>query len=146
LNGQFDIGAGRFTNGEVQQKINELSRRASGKKLDTENPQHVTSDFSGRFSLGNGTLSLPALTFDVPGAVVELNGTYGLQRETIAFRGELFMDAKLSQTTTGFKSLLLKVVDPLFRRNGRTRIPIRIGGTRSAPSFGLDTRRVLSSK
>ena len=79
----------------------------------------------------------------MPGAVVSLNGAYSLRRETLAFTGDLFMDAKISQTVTGFKSLLLKVADPLFRRNGKTRIPLKISGTRDDPQFGLDAKRVF---
>jgi hypothetical protein len=74
---------------------------------------------------------------------VELAGRYGLRRETIAFDGALYMDAKISQTMTGFKSLLLKLVDPLFRMNGRTVVPLKIGGTRNDPQFGLDLKRAL---
>jgi hypothetical protein len=53
------------------------------------------------------------------------------------------MDAKISQTMTGFKSLLLKMADPLFRRNGKTQIPLKISGTRNDPQFGLDVKRVF---
>jgi hypothetical protein len=55
----------------------------------------------------------------------------------------MLMDAKLSQTQTGVKALLLKAVDPFFRKNGTSQLPIKIGGTRSDPSFGLDMRRVF---
>jgi hypothetical protein len=41
--------------------------------------------------------------------------------------------------TTGWKSILLKPVDPFFSKNGSgTEIPIRITGTESEPHFGLD--------
>jgi hypothetical protein len=33
------------------------------------------------------------------------------------FRGELRLDAKLSETTSGIKSFLLKLVDPLFEKD-----------------------------
>ena len=41
--------------------------------------------------------------------------------------------------------MLLKVVDPLFKQEDGTgsAIPIKIGGTRNAPQFGLDTGRVF---
>ncbi len=142
LDGAFTIDDGRFTNAVVQQKINELSRRASAKESEAA-PQTVASNFSGRFQLADGQLALSALTFNVPGAIVELSGQYSLTREALAFNGSLLMDAKVSQTTTGWKSLTLKVVDPLFRKDGRTVIPIKIGGTRNEPSFGMDARRVL---
>jgi len=143
LNGRFAIGRGRFTNPTVQQKIAELSRRASGKLKDPAPTKRVQSDFTGRFRLAKGVLALPSVTFDVPGAAVQLAGQYSLEAERIAFAGNLFMDAKISETTTGWKSLLLKMVDPIFRRDGRTVIPIKINGTRDAPSFGLDRSRVF---
>ena len=48
------------------------------------------------------------------------------------------MQAKISQTVTGAKSILLKAVDPFFRKNGQTEVPIKITGQREHPSFGLD--------
>ena len=143
LDGHFAIGGGRFTDADVQRKINEMSVRALGKTGDRQPAPKVASDFSGHFALGNGVLTMERLTFDIPGAVVELKGQYGLQRETLAFMGNLFMDAKVSEATTGWKSVLLKVVDPLFRKNGQTVIPLKINGTRNDPSFGMDIRRVF---
>jgi hypothetical protein len=49
------------------------------------------------------------------------------------------MDAKLSQMVTGWKSVLLKPVDPFFSKNGAgTEIPVAITGTKSEPRLGLD--------
>jgi hypothetical protein len=144
LDGRFWIGQARFTNYDVQGKIEELSRRGRGK---TKEPAHqrVSSDFQGRFKLGGGTLALPEVSFDVPGARVELAGAYALKPETLDFKGQLLLDAKVSQTMTGWKSLLLKAFDPLFTQKDGTgsAIPIKIGGSRSAPDFGLDVRRVF---
>jgi hypothetical protein len=39
---------------------------------------------------------------------------------------------------TGWKSLLLKPVDPFFSKHGETVLPVRITGTRSNPHIGLD--------
>jgi uncharacterized protein involved in outer membrane biogenesis len=142
LEGAFTIDDGRFTNAEVQQKVNQLSRSASAKQSEAV-PPAVASNFSGRFAMADGQLALSRLTFNVPGAIVELSGQYSLTREALAFNGSLFMGARVSQTTTGWKSLMLKVVDPLFRKDGRTVIPIKIGGTRNEPSFGMDARRVF---
>ena len=71
--------------------------------------------------------------------------TCARKRETLDFKGQLLLNAKISQTTTGWKSLLLKVVDPLFKgKNGSgSAIPIKISGSRNAPDFGLDVRRVF---
>jgi hypothetical protein len=134
----------RFTNYDVQGKIEELSKRGRGKATEVAKAR-VASDFQGRFKLGGGRLSLPEVSFDVPGARVELAGHYALKRETLDFKGQLLLDAKISQTTTGWRSLLLKAVDPLFknRKGSGSAIPIKIGGSRSAPDFGLDVRRVF---
>jgi hypothetical protein len=144
LDGVFTIDDGRFTDPAVQRQINELSVRARGRRAAGTTPPGVTSDFSGTFVLEEGTLRLSQVTFDVPGAIVELSGQYALEPETLAFSGSLFMDARVSETASGFKRLLLKVVDPLFRKGGRTVVPLRVSGTRSAPAFGLDVRRVFS--
>ena len=144
LDGRFWIGKARFTNYDVQGKIEELSKRGRGKTSEPARDR-VASDFQGRFKLGDGRLAIPEVTFDVPGARVELAGAYGLKSETIDFKGQLLLDAKISQTMTGWKSLVLKVVDPLFKQKdgSGSAIPIKIGGTRNAPDFGLDVRRVF---
>ena len=47
--------------------------------------------------------------------------------------------------TTGYKSLLLKPIDLIFKRDGGgSAIPIRITGTRREPAFGLDKGRVFN--
>jgi AsmA-like C-terminal region len=143
LSGRFAIARARFTNYDVQAKIDELSRRGRGRKPDAVKDR-VASNFEGRFRLAAGALHLPVLQFAVPGAVVKLAGTYLLKRETLDFRGSLLLDAKISETQTGIKSLLLKVVDPFFRRDGGgSSVPIRITGPRNEPSFGLDRHRLF---
>ena len=143
LDGRFSIQHGRFTDAGVQQKVNELSRRASAHMNEDPATHTVGSNFDGRFMLGDSRLALPSVSFDVPGALVELHGQYGMKREDIAFRGNLYMDAKISQTVTGFKSLVLKAVDPWFRRNGKTMVPLSISGSRADPKFGVDIGRAL---
>ena len=144
LDGQFVIAQAKFTSYDVQGKIEELSKRGSAKTA-ADSRDHVVSDFRGRFKLANGRLALPELTFSVPGAGVQLAGAYGLTAETLDFTGKLLLDAKISETVTGYKSVLLKAVDPLFKQKdgSGSAIPIRIGGTRNAPDFGLDVKKVL---
>jgi hypothetical protein len=143
LNGRFNITRAKFANYDVQGKIVELSYRGRG-KTEEQRTEPVASDFEGRFIFGNGRLELPDVTFGVPGAQVKLAGVYAVKRESLAFKGDLLLDAKVSQTVTGIKSLLLKVVDPLFRRKGGgSAIPIKIEGTREDPKFGLDMGRVF---
>jgi hypothetical protein len=49
----------------------------------------------------------------------------------------LNMEANVSKAVGGFKSIFLKVLDPFFRKNGRTQVPIKIEGTIEDPRPGL---------
>lgn len=140
LQGRFRVTNGRFTDPGVQARIDALSGRA---RPGDEPAGHVTSQFVGDFALGGGRLDLRPVQFDVPGAVVNVIGEYGLRRGSLAFAGHVQMDASMSQAVGGWKGLLLKPIDPLFRRNGRTFVPITITGSRSSPKFGLDRGRVF---
>jgi len=146
LAGTFNVGRARFANYDVQAKVNELSHRGRGRRPD-EQKESVVSNMRGGFKLRDGRLELARLAFDVPGAEVALDGRYALRREVLDFRGTLLMDAKVSDTQTGFKRLLLKAIDPLFRKQGGgSSVPIKIGGTRANPEFGLDIGRVFKRK
>jgi hypothetical protein len=142
LDGTFGLGGVRFTSSDVQGKIAGLSHRAQGDPQDHD--PDVTADFQGVFRLYGGQLNLPKLQFTVPGANVTLNGSYVLRSGVLDFQGTAKLDATVSQMTTGFKSKLLKPLDPFFHRDGAgTVLPITIGGTRGEPSFRLDIGRVL---
>ena len=144
LDGRFAVAKARFTSIDVQGKINELSHRARARNADATK-DNVVSNFQGRFKLGGSRLTLNEMAFDAPGAKVQLAGQFGLKSETLNFKGMLLMDAKISQTVGGFKGLLLKVIDPLFNKDGGgSAIPIKVGGTVKDPSFGLDMRRVFN--
>jgi hypothetical protein len=140
LQGRFRISNGRFTDPDVQTRIDTLSGRATP---GDEKAERVASQFAGEFALGNGRLDLKPVQFDVPGALVNVIGQYGLRRGTLAFAGHVEMQASMSQAVGGWKGFLLKPINPLFRRNGRTFVPITITGTRGAPKFGLDRGRVF---
>ena len=127
----------------VQSKINELSRRTQAQGA--SQAAKVVSQFAGKFTLRAGELALPHVTFDVPGSAIRLSGRYGLVSEQIDFAGMIFTDAAISEMMTGYKSLLLKPVDLVFKRDGGgSAIPIRITGTRREPAFGLDKGRVFN--
>jgi hypothetical protein len=104
----------------------------------------VVSKLSGSFSLQGGTLTFSDLSFGVPGAMVQIAGTYDVRQETLDFRGYLLLDATLAETTSGWKAVLGQMAQPLFRRpGGGSKLPIRISGPREQPKFGLDVGRAL---
>ena len=76
---------------------------------------------------------------------MQIAGVYNLRNEAIDFAGHLLLDATLAEMTTGFKAVVARVAQPLFRRpGGGSKLPIRISGTRSKPEFGLDIKRALT--
>jgi AsmA-like C-terminal region len=143
VRGQFDIVGVRFNSKDVQTRISDMSERARG--LDPhENASNVASDLRGDFTLARNTITLHDATFGIPGAQVRVAGTYGLRNEALQFDGTVRMRATVSQAAGGTKGLLLKVVDPIFRKDGAGAvIPITIHGTRTQPKFGLDMGRIF---
>lgn len=141
LNGQFDLQSSKLTNPALEQKVSKLSARARGETGNNGNDA-TASNMQGTFILDRGLMTLHGLSFKIPGAAVHLDGTYALLTEAMDFHGTLTMDAKLSQMTTGVKSLLLKALDPLFEtRKAGAVIPFHLTGVRAHPKVGLDLRR-----
>jgi hypothetical protein len=145
LEGVFQLAQAKFTNINVQRRITTLSRRGRGEESDEgAERERVVSNLRGRFKLAHAALTFSDLTFAVPGSIVQLQGSYDLHSQEMNFTGELLTDATLADMTSGFKSLVARLAQPLFRRKGGgTRLPIRISGTREKPEFGLDFGRVL---
>jgi hypothetical protein len=138
LDGELTMDKAVFSKLDVQEKVNELSHRGEGKPQEPDDENSVASDFKSRFKVVKGVITLSGLSFSVPGVTVDLNGTYGLINREMDFKGTARLVAKVSQTTTGWKSVLLKAVDPIFKRkNVGAEIPLRIKGTPDKPSFGL---------
>ena len=147
LDGRFDLDAAKFTDPGVQSKLAGMSHRARGRDPDAR-PDSVVSDLRGTFALRGGVLRLSELTFAVPGATVRLDGTYGLRSEALQFDGTLRMNATISQAAGGgVTSVLLKAVDPLFRKGkAGAVVPIRVRGTREQPKFGVDVMKAMTPK
>jgi hypothetical protein len=138
LDGEFGVGRMHFTNPGVQGKVDSLSRRGQGQPQN-DDIQGEVSHLRGRFTMGQSVLTFSNLAFAVPGANIDLAGTYDVDNGNLDFAGQLKLEAKLSQTTTGVKSFFLKAVDPFFsKKNAGTELPIKITGTKDHPSFGLD--------
>jgi AsmA-like C-terminal region len=143
LQGSFGLAKTKFTDSQVQARLEELSRRSQGKRK--EDPiGRVLTNLEGRFLLQNGRIALNDLTFQVPGATVRLDGTYDLASEALDFRGTLAMQATVSKAIGGFKSIFIKPFDGLFRKgNAGAVVPIKIEGTRPAPKFGIEMGKVF---
>ena len=138
LDGTFEITNGKFLRSRIQNKINALSHRGQGKTADEEVDQAVDR-MSGEFTLAHDSITFRTLAFAIPGAAVSIAGTYDMGADTLDFHGALMLDAKVSQTQTGWKRWVLKPLDPFFSNHGAgTFLHIKIVGSAKDPQFGLD--------
>ena len=138
LDGTFDVHDAKFLKSTIQNQIDQLSRRGQGQPKNEEIDQ-VISRMEGAYHLENQVMTFRSLAFEVPGAAVSITGNYDLVRDTVDFHGALKLDAKISQTMTGWKRWLLKPADPFFAKNGAgTFLKIKIEGDSRHPKFGLD--------
>jgi hypothetical protein len=140
LAGTFRVPVGYFSNEKVQARVDDLSLRGLGEpKLIGKKNVNVATDLQGQFLLQEGVMSFSFLRFQIPGTRADMAGKYSLDGAALDFHGLLTTNAKLSQMMTGWKSILLKPIDPFFHKHGAgAEIPFRITGTRAAPHFGLD--------
>ena len=104
-----------------------------------DNTENVLSYLKGHVILKNGIARFSGLSFSVPGALAQFQGTYSLVTEKINLRGNLKTNAEVSKTTTGMKAAMLKVLEPFFKKKrvGYV-VPVKITGTYDHPFFGLD--------
>jgi hypothetical protein len=138
LDGTFDLHDAKFLQSTVQDQIDQLSRRGQGQPKNQKIDQ-VISSMQGSFHLDDQVMTFRSLAFEVPGADVSVAGTYDMARDMLDFHGALKLNAKLSQTMTGWKRWVLMPADPFFAKNGAgTFLRIKIEGAAQQPKFGLD--------
>lgn len=138
LDGKFQIAQARFLKSKIQEKIDTFSRRGQGRPQDEEIVD-IESGLAGTFKLANEVITFNSLSFAVPGAGVDLAGSYDLRNDALDFHGALKLQAKVSETMTGWKRWLLKPVDPFFAKQGAgTLLRIQITGSSKDPQVGRD--------
>jgi hypothetical protein len=138
LEGDFAIGMADFTHPDTQQKVNRLSQVGMGEKQKDE-PPNVVENMRGHVVMRDATATFTDLYFSVPGALAHMHGTYGILTEKIDLHGNLRVDHKLSKGETGVKSVFMKFAEPFLKKKKQGEIvPIKMGGTYSNPTYGLD--------
>jgi hypothetical protein len=142
IDGDFDIDEGHFTSADTQTQIDNLSQSARGKKREESSEgatENVISGLQGHVHLRDGIATLTGFSLWVPGAHAKVSGTYNLINEKVDFHGVLGTDSKLSQTTSGLKSIFLKPFDSLFKGRKRAAVvPVKLTGTYSNPQAAFD--------
>jgi hypothetical protein len=138
LDGTFEVTNGKFLRSRIQKQINALSHRGRGKTTG-EAVDQVVNRMSGEFKMEDESLTFRTLAFAIPGAAINIGGLYDMGADMLDFHGALMLNAKVSQTQTGWKRWVLKPVDPFFSKRGAgTFLHIKIVGSARDPQFGPD--------
>ncbi len=138
LDGRFEVTHGKFLQAKIQEKVDALSHRGQGKTRGQVMDEAVHR-MSGEFKLADQSLTFRTLAFSIPGADVNIGGVFDMGADKLDFHGALMLDAKVSQTQSGWKRWVLKPVDPFFSKRGAgTFLHIKVTGTSKDPQFGLD--------
>ena len=144
LKGSFTLDDAQFTSAKIQSRVDELSLRGQGRPKEARNGEggEVRSTIASDFTMANAVIALPDLKFTVPGAEIDLNGTYGMKGGALNFTGTAKTQATVSELVGGWKGELLKPVDRFFKKDGAgTEVPVHVNGTREEPQFGVDLGR-----
>ncbi len=126
MSGDFMIPAGRFNSGNTEQSLSNFSARAEGQKpkkdekADPPAADEVSSRMNATVIVASGFADFKSVTYQVPGALLNLHGRYGLRDQRAAMSGDLRMEKDLSHVTTGWKSWMLKPLAPFFRKRSGT--------------------------
>ncbi len=144
LQGSFDIEQATFTNAGLQQQIDNVSERAIGwpEKANRYQAAAITASMKGSFHLEGEVMEVPAMTYSMPGATVQVTGQYGLNGAAMDFHGTVRTQATASEMVGGWKGLLVMPFDRLLRRNGSgMEVPFKLSGTQKDPKLALDFDR-----
>ena len=149
MDGDFGIGAGQFTSPATQDSIDRLSQSAQGesKKEEDEDPSTALSNLRGHVSVKDGVARFSRVSFSFTGASATLEGTWGLIDHRFDMHGTLLTSGRLSETTSGFKALIVKALTPFLKKHHSVKVvPFRITGPSGDPAITLDWGRALKGK
>ena len=137
LGGEFLVHDGRFTHWDTQQNVEKMSAGARGQSKDT--PENVDTDLKGKVEMQHGIANFSDLDFGIPGAHAKVHGTYNVENHRVGLHGKMRVETSISNTSSGIKAVILKVMDPFFKKKHKGEVvPVHILGTYEKPDFGLD--------
>jgi hypothetical protein len=141
LTGEFNIDPAHFTSEHTQHSVDKLSAEAQGEHSELAEDNEAVSKLQGHVVLGSGIARFSQITFRVPGAAASMAGTYSLLNKRVKFDGKMRMEAKLSQATTGAKSVFLKLLDPFYKKkNAGAELPVQMDGVYGHTHFSIGLR------
>lgn len=137
LQADFGIEDAHLTNPVKQRDLNKASESARGNPGD-DDPANVVSDLKGHVELKDGVARFSKFSFQVPGALASMQGTFNVVDEHINLHGVVRLQAKISQTTSGVKGFLLKAISPFLKTDKpQEPLPVAVTGTFDHPQYSV---------
>jgi AsmA-like C-terminal region len=134
LSSEFRIMNAVFTHAHTQEQLNKIAENP-----DQKEPAETLADFRGQVELRDGVARFSSLSVEDQGAAAMFHGSYNLMNERVNFYGNLKTATSLTKTTHGISAVFAKVLEPFFKKKPHeTVVPVKISGTYSHPSFGLN--------
>jgi hypothetical protein len=137
----FGIDRGKFHSENTQYAIDRIGKAGQGenKKEQQADTRDLLSDLRGHVAFRNGIATFTNVSFVVPGASATIHGTYGLIDRLVNLHGVLDTKGKLSDSTTGFKAVIAKLITPFFKKKNDVKlVPFKITGTFANAAVSLD--------
>lgn len=137
----FGIDRGKFTSETTQGSIDRIGKAGLGENKKEQEADHrpLLSDLRGHAAFRNGVATLSRVFFTVPGASAQIHGTYGLIDHRVNLHGILDTKGKLSDSTTGFKAIIAKLITPFVKKKHEIKqVPFKITGTFVDATVSLD--------
>jgi hypothetical protein len=141
LKGEVSLAQVSFAKPGTQHDMDAFAARVQkdppgGSKTD---PLQVTATASSSTAFHEGLAYFPDIHVTLPGADAHLHGTFSLLDTRIHFTGKVDLQRDISRATTGWKSALLKPLNPFFRHNDAGAIvSIAVTGTARDPKITQD--------
>jgi hypothetical protein len=145
LKGEVSLEKMRLVKAETQEKVDAFSARvrkdppgdAAGKA--TGDPPEITIAARTQTRFEHGVAYFPDIQASMPGAEAHLHGTFNLLDTRIHLTGQVALERGISHAATGWKALLLKPVNPFFRKkDAGAVVPVAITGKAQNPKIGQD--------
>jgi hypothetical protein len=144
LQGGVDVEKMRFMKEGTQQTVDAFSARVrkdppEDAKSDAGDPPEVMLAARSETRFDRGMAYFQAIHATVPGVDAHLHGTFNLLDTRIHLTGTVALEKGISHAVTGWKSVLLKPLSPLFKKkDAGAVVPIAVTGTAKNPKVGSD--------
>jgi uncharacterized protein involved in outer membrane biogenesis len=142
LKGNVSLEKMRLVTADKQQKVDAFSARVSGAPAGGAAPSdaaQITMAAQTQTRFEHGMAYFPDIHASMPGADAHLQGTFNLLDTRIHLIGKVALERSLSNAVTGWKALLLKPLNPFFKKkDAGAVVAVAITGTARKPKIGQD--------